>query len=69
MAVLDQKIEGYLIALNEADQHEPENQSACPDVAAALAVLKEQRQQLQRQAQEMPIRASNSMWRLNPRPD
>ncbi len=53
MAVLDQKIEGYLMALDEADRHEPESQAAGPDVAAALAALKEQRQQLQRRAQEM----------------
>ncbi|SEA70147.1 IS1182 family transposase [Nitrosospira multiformis] len=53
MAVLDQKIEGYLMALDEADRHVLGTRAACPDVAAALAALKEQRQQLQRRAQEM----------------
>jgi hypothetical protein len=56
MAVLDRKIEEYLTALDEADRHEPEGESACPDVAVALAALKEQRQKLQRQAQEMADR-------------
>ena len=53
MAVLDQKIAEYLMALDEADGHESGNPTVCPNVAAALAALKEQRQQLQRQAQEM----------------
>lgn len=44
MAVLDQKIEGYLMALDEADRHEPEGEPAYPDVTVALAALKEQRQ-------------------------
>jgi hypothetical protein len=41
MAVLDQKIGEYLLALDEADRHEPEGKPACPDVAAALVALKE----------------------------
>jgi transposase len=53
MAVLDQKIGAYLTALDEADPHEPQGEPACPDVAGALTALKEQRQQLQQQAQEM----------------
>jgi hypothetical protein len=53
MAVLDRKIGEYLIALDEADRHNPEGEPACLNVAASLAELKEQRQQLQRRAQEM----------------
>ncbi|SFU67589.1 transposase [Nitrosospira multiformis] len=53
MAVLDQKIGEYLLALDEADRHESRSEAACPDVAVALAALKEQRQQLQRRVQEM----------------
>jgi transposase len=53
MAVLDQKIGEYLTALDEADRHVPGSPAACPDVTAALAALKDQRQQLQRKAQEM----------------
>src|SRR5688500_4188596 len=36
VAVVDQKIEGYLMALDEANRHEPESQSARADVAVAL---------------------------------
>lgn len=46
MAVLDQKIGEYLMALDEADRHDPGSQAARPDMATALAVLKEQRQQV-----------------------
>lgn len=53
LAVIDKKIGEYLLSLDEADRHEPGNGRACQDVAAALTTLKEQRQQLQRQAQEM----------------
>jgi transposase len=53
LAVMDKKIGEYLISLDEADRREPGNGRACQDVAAALTTLKEQREELQRQAQEM----------------
>jgi transposase len=53
MAAIDKKVAEYLTTLDEADRQEPDGRAPRPDVAAALAALKEQREALQKKAQEM----------------
>jgi transposase len=50
---IDRKINGYLAAMDTADQEEPEQERASVDVAAALEALKEQRATLQGRAEEL----------------
>jgi transposase len=54
IAALDRKIAEHLKAMDEADAQEEKEEPVSPvDVAAALAALKEQRAEIQRQAEEL----------------
>lgn len=52
-AAVERKIVDYLAALDTADREEPAEAAVTMDVAAAIAALREQREQLQRQAEEL----------------
>lgn len=52
-AAIDRKIAAYLAAMDEADRQERNEGAAVVDVAVAVAALREQREQLQRQAEEL----------------
>jgi transposase len=52
-AAIERKITEYLTAMDEADAEEAPVESARTDVAAALAALKAQRAELQRQAEQL----------------
>jgi transposase len=55
-AAIDRKIAEYLAAMDAADRQEPGEEPAPSDVAAAIAVLRTQRERLQRQAEEFARR-------------
>lgn len=52
-AAVERKIAEYLGALDAADREEPAEELVRMDVAAAIAALEEQREKLQRQAEEL----------------
>jgi transposase len=52
-AALDRKIAEHLAAMDEADEQEDAEQQPVVDVSKALAALKERRQEVQRQAEEL----------------
>lgn len=52
-ATVERKIADYLAALDAADREEPAEEAVRMDVAAALSALQEQRENLQRQAEEL----------------
>jgi transposase len=52
-AAIERKIAEYLATMDEADRQEEAPEPAPVDVAAAIAVLKAQREELQRQAEEL----------------
>jgi transposase len=52
-AAIERKIAEYLATMDEADREEPAEEPVAMDVAGALAALQEQREQLQRQAEEL----------------
>src|SRR5215216_2367474 len=52
-AAVERKIADYLAALDTADREEPAETAVTMDVAAAIAALREQREKLQRQAEEL----------------
>lgn len=54
MAAIDRKIAEYLAAMDEADRQEPAaEETAAPDVAAALAALRRRRDEVRRQAERL----------------
>jgi transposase len=53
MAAIEGKIAHYLAAMDEADQAEAAAEGAPPDIAAALAVLRARRDEVQAQAQAL----------------
>src|SRR5215216_3765046 len=53
IAAVERKIADYLAALDTADREEPAETAVTMDVAAAIAALREQREKLQRQAEEL----------------
>ena len=55
-AAIDRKIADYLASMDEADRGEPAAAGKPADVAAAIEVLKAQKERLQAQAQEMAAR-------------
>jgi transposase len=52
-AAIERKIGEYLAGLDAADQREPAEEPVAMDVAAAIAALQDQREELQRQAEEL----------------
>jgi transposase len=52
-AAIDRKIAEYLAAMDEADRQEATEEPVVADVAAAVAALQQQREKLQRQAEEL----------------
>jgi transposase len=52
-AAIERKIAAYLAEMDAADRQEPVAEAVVVDVAAAVAALREQREQLQRQAEEL----------------
>jgi len=55
-AAIDRKIADYLASMDEADREEPAAAGKPADVAAAIEVLKVQKERLQAQAQDMAAR-------------
>src|SRR3989440_1213432 len=55
-AAIDRKIADYLASMDEADREEPAAAGKPADVAAAIEVLKAQKERLQAQAQDMAAR-------------
>lgn len=50
---IDEKIAAHLLVMDAADRQESTPEPLCPDVAAALKALQEQRETLKREAREM----------------
>jgi transposase len=55
-AAIDRKIANYLASMDEADREEPAAAGKPADVAAAIEVLKAQKERLQSQAQDLAAR-------------
>jgi transposase len=60
-AAIDRKIADYLASMDEADQEEPAAASEPADVAAAIEVLKAQKERLQSQARDLAARGLKQM--------
>src|SRR5256886_3907373 len=65
-AAIDRKIADYLAAMDEADREEPAAAGKPADVAAAIEVLKAQKERLQAQAQDMAARGLKQMVMTEP---
>jgi transposase len=65
-AAIERKIADYLASMDEADREEPQAVIAPVDVAAAIEVLKAQKLQLQRQAEEMAERGLKQLVATEP---
>jgi transposase len=65
MAGIDRKISEYLAAMDEADRRETEAECSV-DVAAAVAALRAQREQLQQQAKELSRRGLSQVVTTEP---
>ncbi|HET9813587.1 MAG TPA: IS1182 family transposase, partial [Sphingomicrobium sp.] len=64
LAALDRKIAAYLAAMDEADREEPSPAPA--DVAAALQVLRERREAVRREAEELAAKGLAQRVRTEP---
>src|SRR6267154_6410457 len=65
-AAIDRKIAEYLASMDEADREEPTAASTQADVAAAIEVLSAQKEQLQRQAQDLADRGLKQLVLTEP---
>ena len=65
-AAIDRKIADYLASMDEADREEPAAAGKPADVAAAIEVLKAQKERLQAQAQDMAARGLRQMVMTEP---
>src|SRR5437016_512980 len=65
-AAIDRKIADYLASMDEADREEPAAAGKPADVAAAIEVLKAQKERLQAQAQDMAARGLKQMVMTEP---
>src|SRR5256885_7970781 len=65
-AAIDRKIADYLASMDEADREEPAAAGKPADVAAAIEVLKAQKERLQAQAQDMAARGLQQMVLTEP---
>src|SRR2546429_1557324 len=65
-AAIDRKIADYLASMDEADREEPAAAGKPADVAAAIEVLKTQKERLQTQAQDMAGRGLKEMGETRP---
>src|SRR5947208_9755799 len=65
-AAIDRKIADYLASMDEADREEPAAAGKPADVAAAIEVLKTQKERLQAQAQDMAARGLKQMVMTEP---
>src|SRR5437879_10256795 len=65
-AALERKSADYLASMDEADREEPAAAGKPADVAAAIEVLKAQKERLQAQAQDMAARGLKQMVMTEP---
>src|SRR5258707_15080520 len=65
-AAIDRKIADYLASMDEADREEPAAAGKPADVAAAIEVLKAQKERLKAQAQDMAARGLKRMGITEP---